>query len=173
MVYWYVIQTKPRKETQVENLFSQSGFTVYNPKFRQDGTIRPFFPGYFFLRFKYPEQYRQVIFTRGVKKVIGNELEPVPLEPEIITCLKARERNGLIELMKYGEDPQPGDEIEIMEGPLKGLRGLFCRELSDRQRVMILLNYVAYQASLMIEKNKIKKVCQSAGAGKKRARQKA
>ncbi|MGQ9801562.1 MAG: transcription termination/antitermination protein NusG [Candidatus Saccharicenans sp.] len=168
MVKWYVIQTKPRKETQVENLFSQGGFTVYNPKFRQDGAIRPFFPGYLFLRFKHPEQYRKIIFTRGVKKVIGNELGPVPLEPEIIACLKARERNGFIELMKYGDEPRPGDEIEIMEGPLKGLRGLFCRELSDRQRVMILLNYVAYQASLMIEKNKIKKVCRPDGVVRKK-----
>jgi ribosomal protein L24 len=72
--------------------------------------------------------------------------------------LKAREKNGLIELMKYGEEPSPGDEIMVMEGPLKGLKGIFYRELSDDERVMILLNYVSYQGSLMIEKSKIKKI---------------
>jgi hypothetical protein len=45
-----------------------------------------------------------------------------------------------------------------MEGPLKGLKGIFCRELSDGQRVMILLNYVSYQGSLLIKKNKIKRI---------------
>ncbi|MBC7349518.1 MAG: hypothetical protein H5U05_06040 [Candidatus Aminicenantes bacterium] len=170
MVSWYVIQTKPKKETQVENLFGQAGFTVYNPKYRQNRVVRPFFPGYLFLRFRHPEQYRKVIFTRGVKKVIGNDRGPVPLDPEIINCLKSREKNGLIELMKYGEEPQPGDQIEVMEGPLRGLKGLFCRELSDRQRVMILLNYVAYQASLLIEKSKIKKICQPAVVGRNRDR---
>ncbi|MCX8160432.1 MAG: hypothetical protein N3G18_05835 [Candidatus Saccharicenans sp.] len=163
MIRWYVIRTKPKKEFQVEHLFRQAGFKVYNPKYRQDGAIRPFFPGYIFLRFQYPEQYRTVIYTRGVQRVVGNAQGPISLDVKIIKCLKAREKNGLIELMKYGEEPQPGDEIVVMEGPLKGLRGLFQRHLSDRERVMILLNYVAYQGSLMIEKSKIKKVCRKEG----------
>jgi hypothetical protein len=44
---------------------------------------------------------------------------PFRVEPEVINCLKAREKNGLIELMKYGDDPQPGDEIQVMGGSLK------------------------------------------------------
>lgn len=163
MIRWYVIRTKPKKEFQVEHLFGQAGFTVYNPKYRHDGAIRPFFPGYLFLKFRYPEQYRTVIYTRGVQKVVGNASGPISLEAEIIKCLRAREKNGLIELMKYGEEPQPGDEIMVMEGPLKGLRGLFYRNLSDKERVMILLNYVAYQGSLTIEKSKIKKVSRDRG----------
>ncbi len=163
MIKWYVIRTKPRKEFEVENLFSQAGFTVYNPKYCQDGTVRPFFPGYLFLKFRYPEQYRTVIYSRGVQRVIGNSSGPISLDSEIIKCLKSREKNGLIELMKYGEEPRPGDEIVVMEGPLKGLRGLFYRNLSDKERVLILLNYVAYQGSLMIEKSKIKKICRDEG----------
>lgn len=159
MIKWYVIRTKPKKEFEVEKLFDQAGFTVYNPKYRQEGTVRSFFPGYLFLKFKYPEQYRTVIYTRGVQRVVGNSSGPISIDTEIIKCLKGREKNGLIELMKYGEDPQPGDEIMVMEGPLKGLKGLFYRNLSDKERVIILLNYVAYQGSLMIEKSKIKKIC--------------
>jgi transcription antitermination factor NusG len=158
MPKWYVVSTKPRKEFQVESLFSRHSLTVYNPKYAESSIIKPFFPGYVFLRFSYPSQYRRVIYTRGVRKVIGNREGPIPLEPGVINCLKAREKNGLIELMKYGEEPSPGDEIMVMEGPLKGLKGIFYRELSDDERVMILLNYVSYQGSLMIEKSKIKKI---------------
>ncbi|MBC7361314.1 MAG: hypothetical protein H5U06_03395 [Candidatus Aminicenantes bacterium] len=161
MLKWYVVSTKPKKEFQVESLFSQAGFTVYNPKYKQDSIIKPFFPGYLFLRFNFPSQYRKIIYTRGVRRVIGNKEGPIPVEPEIIDCLKAREKNGLIELMKYGEDPSPGDEIMVMEGPLKGLKGIFYRELSDKERVMILLNYISYQGSLIIKKSKIKKISKS------------
>lgn len=161
MAKWYVVSTKPKKEFQVESLFSQAGFTVYNPKYKQDSVIKPFFPGYLFLKFNFPSQYRKVIYTRGVRRIVGNKDGPIPIEPEVINCLKAREKNGLIELMKYGEDPCPGDEIMVMEGPLKGLRGVFCQELSDRERVLILLNYISYQASLIIQKSKIKKISQS------------
>ena len=66
--------------------------------------------------------------------------------------------NGYIELEKYGEEPGPGDEIEVMEGPMKGLRGLFEKDLSDKDRVLILLNYVSYQGKLIIEKKKLKRV---------------
>jgi hypothetical protein len=45
-----------------------------------------------------------------------------------------------------------------MEGPLKGLRGIFKKELTAKERVIILLNYVAYQGQLIIEKEKLKKV---------------
>ena len=158
MANWYVVNTKPRKESQVESILTQAGFTVYLPRYSQDSTIKPFFPGYLFLKFNYPKEYQKIIFTRGVNKIIGNGQTPVPVGPEIINCLRSREKNGLIELMKYGEDPGPGDEIVVMEGPLKGLKGVFARDLSDGQRVMILLNYVSYQGSLLIKKSKIKKI---------------
>jgi hypothetical protein len=41
---------------------------------------------------------------------------------------------------------------------LKGLRGVFKKELSGQARVLILLNYVSYQGRLLIEKDKLKKV---------------
>ncbi len=63
----------------------------------------------------------------------------------------------MIVFEKYGEEPAVGDEIEVVEGPLKGLRGIFQKEIGDRERVMILLNYVSYQGQLLIEKSKLKK----------------
>jgi hypothetical protein len=38
------------------------------------------------------------------------------------------------------------------------LKGVFKRELTERERVLILLNYVSYQGQLIIEKKKLKKV---------------
>jgi len=158
MKNWYVINTKPKKEFQVERLFVEGGFEIYTPKYSQDKQIKPFFPGYQFLNFEYPEHYRLVKYTRGVKRIIGNESGPIAVSDEVIKQIKAREVNGLIELEKYGLEPDVGDEIEVMEGAMKGLRGVFQKELTDKERVIILLNYVSYQGTLVIEKKKLKKV---------------
>jgi transcription antitermination factor NusG len=99
-----------------------------------------------------------VKYTRGVKRVVGSREAPTTIPEEVIREIKSREIDGLIELYKYGEEPEIGDEIEVMEGPLKGLRGIFKKELTAKERVIILLNYVTYQGQLIIEKEKLKKV---------------
>jgi transcriptional antiterminator RfaH len=157
MANWYVVSTKPKKEFQVEKLFTEGGFTYYNPVYKQGGRISPFFPGYGFLVFEFPDQYQMVKYTRGIKRVVGNKEGPIPIPAEVIREIKAREIGGLIELEKHGAAPQLGDEIEVAEGPLKGLRGVFQKEIDDKERVMILLSYVSYQGQLLIEKRKLKK----------------
>jgi len=158
MENWFVINTKPKKEFQVEKLFTEGGIKIYNPKYMHENKIKTFFPGYGFIYFDFPDQYQLVRYTRGVKRVIGNRGSPTPIPEEVIREIKSREIDGLIELYKYREEPEVGDEIEVMEGPLKGLRGIFKKELSAKERVLILLNYVTYQGQLIIEKEKLKKV---------------
>jgi transcriptional antiterminator RfaH len=158
MKAWFVLNTKPKKEFQVERMFEQGGIDFYCPRYIQETREKPFFSGYGFIYFDHPAQYRLVRYTRGVKRIIGNDEGPIPIPDEIIRRIKLREINGYIELEKYGEIPDIGDEIEIMEGPMKGLRGIFRRELTDKDRVVILLNYVSYQGQLIIEKKKLKKV---------------
>ena len=157
MKNWYVLNTKPKKEFQVEKIFREANFEIYLPKYRNEGRVKPFFSGYEFLHFEHPDDYRLVRYTRGVKRIVGNQGGPIPIPFEVIDQIKAREVNGYIEFLKYGAEPEPGDEIEVAEGPLKGLRGVFKKELSENERVLILLNYVSYQGQLIIEKKKLKK----------------
>ena len=158
MESWFVLNTKPKKEYQVERLFSEGGIKVYFPKYMHENKVKSFFPGYGFIYFDFPAQYQLVRYTRGVKRIIGHDVGPIPLESGIIEQIKNRELEGFIELNKFGINPEIGDEIEVMEGPLKGLRGLFHREVTDKDRVLILLNYVSYQGQLIIEKKKLRKV---------------
>jgi transcriptional antiterminator RfaH len=155
---WYVVNTKPKKEHQVERLFEEGGFTIYCPKYIKERRVTPFFPGYAFLYFDFPSQYQTVKYTRGVKRIVGNDAGPIPIPEATIGSIRAREREGLIVFERYGQQPAIGDEIEVAEGPLKGLKGIFKKEVGDRERVMILLNYVSYQGMLLIEKQKLKKV---------------
>jgi transcriptional antiterminator RfaH len=158
MPRWYVINTKPKKEGQVERLFAEGGFTFYCPKYVHEKRVGPFFPGYGFLQFEFPEQYQMVKYTRGVKRIVGNDDGPTPIPEEVVRGIRAREKDGLIVFEKYGEEPVAGDEIEVVEGPLKGLKGIFRKEVRPNERVMILLNYVSYQGMLLIEKDKLKRI---------------
>ena len=158
MKNWFVINTKPKKEFQVEKLFTEGGIKIYCPKYMHENKIKTFFPGYGFVYFDFPAQYQLVKYTRGVKRVVGNRGSPTPIPEKVISEIKSREIDGLIELYKYGEEPEVGDEIEVVEGPLKGIRGIFKKELTAKERVIILLNYVTYQGQLIIEKEKLKKV---------------
>lgn len=159
MLNWFVINTKPKKENQVERLMVEAGFEIYCPKYlTEKHRIKPFFPGYAFLKFSYPEQFKLVKYTRGIKKIVGNDLGPIPLPEETITHIKSKEHNGFILLERCYDQPEVGDKIEVTNGPLKGLKGIFKKELSDRERVMILLDYVSYQGILLIKKEKIRKL---------------
>lgn len=158
MVGWFLLNLKPKKEFLVERLFKEASFDVYLPRCREGESVRAFFPGYAFLRFDHPRHYKLVQYTRGVKKIVGNVAGPVPLPDAVIEEIRAREIGGFIEIPDLGTAPAPGDEIEVTEGPLKGLRGVFNRELSGHERVLVLLNYVSYQGRLQIEKARVRKV---------------
>lgn len=154
---WFVVQSKPKKEFHVEKQFLEAGLPVYNPRMREAGLVKPFFTGYLFVFFDHPAQYKLVKYTRGVRTLVGNDGGPIPIDKSWIEEIRARETDGFIELQKYGLEPSLGDVIEVAAGPLKGLRGVFKADLSDQDRVLILLNCVSYQGRLLIEKDKIKK----------------
>jgi transcriptional antiterminator RfaH len=158
MLLWYVINTKPKKEAIVERLFQEGGFRVYNPKYKEGRSVKPFFPGYEFVEFGHPEQFKLVKYTRGVERIVGNDAGPIPVEPEVLEQIRVREVDGFVELSKHGIEPILGDEIEVAEGPFRGLRGIFTKDMTDQDRVLVLLNYVSYQGQLIIEKTKLKKV---------------
>ncbi len=157
MENWFVVNTKPKKEFQVEKIFTEAGFLIYCPKYAGERTVKPFFPGYCFLFFDHPAELRLVSYTRGVKKVVGNRQGPIAIPAETLELIRGRERDGLIELQKYGAEPHVGDEIEVAEGPLRGLKGIFQKEVGEKERVMILMSYVSYQGQLLIEKKKLRR----------------
>lgn len=154
---WFLLNTKPKKEFRVERLFREASFEVYLPKQKNRTSLKPFFPCYEFIRFDYPRDYNLVKYTRGVKAIVGYETGPIPLPDQVIDEIRSREVDGLVVIPQGAGTPREGDEIEVTEGPLKGLHGIFKKELSGRERVLILVNFVCYQGRLLIERNKVHK----------------
>lgn len=158
MKNWFVLQTKPLKEAIVEKLLREAGMPVYCPRYKdEDGRVHSLFPCYEFVYFDYPRQYRMVRFTRGVRRVVGNEVGPIPVEQEVIQEIRSREVDGFIVLVEEPPPPEIGDVVEVVKGPFKGFKGIFSRVLTGEQRVVILLNYLDFQGRLILDRNLIRK----------------
>jgi transcription antitermination factor NusG len=54
-----------------------------------------------------------------------------------------------------------GDEVQIKDGSLRGINGVFDRALKDKNRVMILLTAINYQASVIVERGLVQRASQS------------
>lgn len=161
---WYVIQTKPGNEHRVEmNLFHQE-IEVFLPLLetfqyshaRVLRKIKPLFANYLFAKLDIDAHYYKVKWTRGVNKILGSGVEPVPMSEKVIQTI--RERTGKGNLVKMEEEWREGDPVRINSGPFKELIGVFQKKMSDSGRVRILLNLIGVDVPVQISRWQIKKV---------------
>ncbi|MEW6118027.1 MAG: transcription termination/antitermination NusG family protein [Nitrospirota bacterium] len=162
-MHWYAVYTKQRQEERVEENLSRASLEVFSPKLKRKKLIRgtyeqvvqPLFPCYIFVRFDMDKHYHMIKYTRGVRGIIGNPGSPWPVGEDIIGIIRSRmNEEGLIVIKP---DIRLGDSVEITEGPLKGFIGIFEKEMNDRDRVIVLLNTIEYQARVEIEKEFLRK----------------
>ena len=161
---WYVIQTKPGNEHRVEtNLFHQEievflplleTFQYSHAKVLQK--IKPLFSNYLFAKLDIDAHYYKVKWTRGVNKILGSGVEPVPISERVIQTI--RERTGKGNLVKMEEEWREGDPVRITSGPFKELIGVFQKKMSDNGRVRILLNLIGVEVPVQLSRWQIKKV---------------
>ena len=161
---WYVIQTKPGNEHRVEmNLFHQEievflplleTFQYSQAKVLQK--IKPLFSNYLFAKLDIDLHYYKVKWTRGVNKILGSGIEPVPMSEKVIQTI--RERTGKGNLVKMEEEWREGDPVRINSGPFKELIGVFQKKMSDSGRVRILLNLIGVDVPVQISRWQIRKV---------------
>ena len=83
---WYVLQTKPKQENLVESYLNLANIEVFNPKIQEIRYIGEkrkkitvsLFPCYVFAKLN-PSLFDLVIYTRGVRKILGVNGRPKPL----------------------------------------------------------------------------------------------
>ena len=156
---WYAVQTKPRQEAVAEENLQRQSFKTYLPRIqlsrRRKGTwkevVEPLFQRYLFLSID-PDQdsTAPIRSTRGVIGLVrfGNQLKPI--SDSIIQYLKQNENpeSGLYEL----DMPQfqKGDNIQIAEGPLVGLNGIYQTQKGE-DRALILVDILGKQSTVTIK----------------------
>jgi len=126
---WYALQTHSHHEKQVRDRLVASGIEPFLPLCKQrrqwsDRTVWtavPLFRGYCFARFAL-EQSLDVRKTSGVLRIVG-VLKPEPIrEEEIAVFRQVCSSERAINSCDYFVE---GARVEVVRGPLTGLRGQF------------------------------------------------
>jgi transcriptional antiterminator RfaH len=154
---WYVVSTKPHQEKQAELHIKQCGIECFLPLLKESKIIRrtrktviePLFPGYLFARFELERHYRAVSYATGVRKIVEFGSGPVELDATMIDAIKERLNDGYVTLMPVR--PVHGQVVQIKGGPLAGLQAVFMREMTDRNRVLLLLNTLGFHAKVTMD----------------------
>ena len=159
-INWYAIQSKPEREDLAAYNLGRLGLEVFLPKMKLPRlcwgvcqmSVRPLFPGYLFARFS-PSSYLHLIkYARGVRRVVSCGEAVLPVDEGIIEAIQIRLEGGQEQLPEPPRHFRAGEQVRVEKGYLQGLIGIFERELSDQQRVVILLEAIEYQARVAIEK---------------------
>ncbi len=159
---WYCIHCAPRQESKVAGFLQrEAAVEVFAPRirFRRMRAGNPIwanealFPGYLFARFDYFEHRRQIQAFHGVTSVVHFGDHAAAVDEKLIEELRAMVADG--ETVEVAADPQPGSDVVITGGPMRGLKVLVTRVMPARQRVAILLEILGTQREVEIETSRV------------------
>ena len=143
---WYCVKTRTRQElTAKRRLQSDLGIEVFCPllkfeRVRSSGRVRvteAMFPGYIFAKFPYDALCRQVAASNGVSAVVSFGGIPAIVDEGIIQEL--RSVIGDAETVEISSAVRVGEEVQVVDGPFKGIRAVVTQVMPARARVTVLL----------------------------------
>src|SRR6266852_1508112 len=147
MMRWYVAHTQPLAEPRASWHLRNQGFAVYLPRYlkrrrharRIDWVATPLFPRYLFVGMDLAlARWRAIRSTIGVSGLVCNGDRPTPVPAGVIEAIQAREDDKGAVTLQTMPTFDKHDRVQIVEGALRGLSGLF-EGATDDERVIVLL----------------------------------
>ena len=163
---WYTLQVKPHKERTVYEQLLIQNVPVFYPSVRVHPTnpraskIRPYFPGYMFVRANLDELGRNAFsWTPGTKGLVNFGGQPAIVPATFIQALQKRitaiEADGGLVFNNL----KPGDRVYIHSGPFAGYEAIFDLRLPGKDRVQVLLAFLSqFPQPVQLNVSAIKKV---------------
>ncbi|HEX5400253.1 MAG TPA: transcription termination/antitermination NusG family protein [Verrucomicrobiae bacterium] len=158
--FWFCIKSQPKHEHIAAAHLEQTGqIEAFLPRIRfrratRQGTVwvtEALFPGYLFGRFNWPGSLRLVQHSRGVRGVVHFG-ERWPAIPDAV-IRELREAVGTTGLRIISDTFSPGDEVEITEGAMRGLRAVVTRALPGRERIAVLMDFLGRQTQIELPRH--------------------
>lgn len=142
MKLWYAVQTKPKREKDVQVQLERASFETFLPKMKGLVSTKPLFPSYLFIQadFDHAETHRLVRFTRGVRQILGERKAPHPVPSFVLETLREITRDGSLneqELLC-----RVGHEVTVKRGILKDLQGIIEKNIPETGRVKVLFKWL-------------------------------
>lgn len=154
-VRWYALRTKARHEKLVRDRLASQGIEPLLPTVRRLSQWKdrkkeievPLFAGYCFVHCS-ARQKLPVLKVAGVVDMVGGGQRPEPIPDEEIDALKTL----MTSVLPY--DPHPylheGMMVEVVRGPLQGVRGLLLRK-DKRHRLVLGIRLIQQAAAVEID----------------------
>ena len=145
---WHCVQTKPKSEHIARASLLQFGdVEVYCPRIRYQKTTRrgkvwfteALFPGYLFARFEPESRLRAVAHANAVSRLLQFGGDYATLRPEVIAQIRHEMSGEELWTIENHDSVSVGEETEVANGPLRGLKGIVTALLSGGDRVRILM----------------------------------
>lgn len=159
VISWFAIRTKPHKEQLAKLNYEQQGLKVYLPVMRtvvrharsENNVLRPFFPGYLFLRLAREERnWVAIASTRGAIGAVCFGDQYVPIPDWMINDLKEREEDGAISLAALqGQRLTPGATVNVQFDSETLTQGIVY-SLRGEHNVVVLLNFLNRQVKATV-----------------------
>lgn len=127
---WYAIYTKSRQEKKINEELKELEIESYLPlqkvlrqwSDRKKWVSVPLFNGYIFVHIN-KKQYYNVLNITGVVKYVSFEGKPVSIPDQQISAIKQYLEEEEIILDEQLKTLKSGDFVEVIKGPLIGLKG--------------------------------------------------
>ena len=158
---WYVLHTKSRHESVVNDVLARKSVEVYLPKItvpskRRDRkkTIRvPLFPGYVFVKTDlHPHTHLEIVKVAGAVRFIGNKQGPLSIADETVESLKIMVESDYT--VTTGNNLKKGDNVIVVRGPLEGVMGTFVR-YGGKGRIVVNVEALGQYAGVEVSEDDI------------------
>jgi transcription elongation factor/antiterminator RfaH len=161
---WYVLHTKSRFESVVDEMLRKKTIEVFLPRVtvqsrRKDRKkmIRvPLFPGYLFVRSDLsPGHHIEIVRTVGAVKLVGDKSGPLSVPDDTIASLR---------IMVLSDHPiatgtffQKGERVIVVNGPFSGVTGIFER-YRNQDRVIVHIEALGQFAAVEVDAQDVEKL---------------
>ena len=161
---WLVFYTKSRSEKAAHETLLKFGFESYLPlnkvlrqwSDRKKKVEVPLFNSYLFVRdieAKIPE----ILKTPGISWNIRHNGVPAVLREKELATIKRFLESGLTIDIGSAQDLEKGDQVKIMDGPMKGAIGFLSGEYNE-QKFTIELESIDQVMKVSVDKGLLKKL---------------
>ena len=146
MLRWYVMQSKPQKESFLNEQLCLRGIETYYPKIRinpvnpRSKKVKPYFPGYLFLRVDLEKVGSSTLnWIPGASSLVSYGGEPAYVSDALVQSIQRRIDDGEIAGKDVVQNFKHGDVVTIHSGLFSGYRAIFDSRLKGNERVRVLL----------------------------------
>lgn len=163
MKNWLVFYTKSRQEKKVNELLSRKGFEVFLPlqKVMRQWSDRkkkvevPLFNSYIFV-LESEDKIPLILQTPGISWNIRHNGKPAVLHQKELETIQRFISSGLFLENLVIDNLTEGDQVQVIDGPLKGMLGVLIKT-KDGDKFTVALESIGQNLLVRIDPSLIKK----------------